>query len=466
MNAPPHVAVIGGGWAGLACAEALLSTSEVALTISLLEAAPHFGGRARGLLWTPKGQDQTFTIDNGQHLTLGAYRETFGLLARARAPNWQEEVLHWTGLGEGTDFPRSWKVSSAAFPLRLVQSLVGASAPKGWPLGWRIALLRALPDMIWQPPQGQESVGAWLRRKAMPSAMVDHFWQPLTEGALNTGIEEADLRFLTQVLSDSLCGPQSATAVRTPLNNLSIDGVDPIIQRLEAGGVHLLPGRRLTRIRSAREIEVIEKGEPKTISVDAIVLAMPANICCGLWADSGLEGAAVFRRWQAIKYRAITTIWVLPPKQVQDRFRQFPSWFVLDALPGFDRPVQAAVIRGQVLALVISAQHAEHLREPSARPSLEERVSRQVQAHFGFDLSACPQKWITEQEATWAADTTHPWPDDREALGFTDLPGLFRAADDLEAGLPATIESAVRSGRRTAQTLIETLRLPERQPAD
>ena len=60
----PHVAVIGGGCAGLAAAARL---AEANIPITLFEAAPQLGGRARGLSW--KG----LRLDNGQHILLGAY---------------------------------------------------------------------------------------------------------------------------------------------------------------------------------------------------------------------------------------------------------------------------------------------------------------------------------------------------------------------------------------------------------
>ncbi|MEJ2478913.1 MAG: FAD-dependent oxidoreductase, partial [Acidihalobacter sp.] len=67
------VVVVGAGWAGLAAAVEL---SAQGLPVTLLEAAPVPGGRARSV------QHSGRTFDNGQHLLLGAYRDTRALLAR------------------------------------------------------------------------------------------------------------------------------------------------------------------------------------------------------------------------------------------------------------------------------------------------------------------------------------------------------------------------------------------------
>lgn len=65
------VLIVGGGWAGLACAARLALAGERPI---LLEAAPALGGRARTV--TLAGLE----LDNGQHLAIGAYRRTLALL--------------------------------------------------------------------------------------------------------------------------------------------------------------------------------------------------------------------------------------------------------------------------------------------------------------------------------------------------------------------------------------------------
>ena len=70
------VAVIGGGWAGLAAAEALAGQADV----TLFEAGKTLGGRARAVA----ADSNNFAfLDNGQHLLVGAYQQCLALLARA-----------------------------------------------------------------------------------------------------------------------------------------------------------------------------------------------------------------------------------------------------------------------------------------------------------------------------------------------------------------------------------------------
>ena len=65
------IAVIGGGYAGMAAAVELV---EAGLGVTVFEAGRVLVGRARRLVW------QEAALDNGQHLLLGAYRHTLRLI--------------------------------------------------------------------------------------------------------------------------------------------------------------------------------------------------------------------------------------------------------------------------------------------------------------------------------------------------------------------------------------------------
>ena len=71
MAAAPSVAVIGGGYAGMAAAVTL---AERGVPVTVYEAGPEPGGRARVVRW------RDAELDNGQHLLIGAYRETLRLI--------------------------------------------------------------------------------------------------------------------------------------------------------------------------------------------------------------------------------------------------------------------------------------------------------------------------------------------------------------------------------------------------
>ena len=70
-----HVIVIGAGFAGLSAATSL---AEQGVRVLVLEARPSLGGRASVFTDPATGE----RVDNGQHVLIGAYRETFRFLRR------------------------------------------------------------------------------------------------------------------------------------------------------------------------------------------------------------------------------------------------------------------------------------------------------------------------------------------------------------------------------------------------
>src|SRR2546428_10062570 len=68
-----RVAIIGAGWAGLAAAVTL---AERGVRVTVFEASRSLGGRARRV--SIDGVD----LDNGQHILIGAYRETLRMMRR------------------------------------------------------------------------------------------------------------------------------------------------------------------------------------------------------------------------------------------------------------------------------------------------------------------------------------------------------------------------------------------------
>jgi zeta-carotene desaturase len=69
------VVVIGGGFAGLSAATAL---AEQRVRVLVVETRPTLGGRATAFTDPATGE----RVDNGQHVLVGGYHETFSFLRR------------------------------------------------------------------------------------------------------------------------------------------------------------------------------------------------------------------------------------------------------------------------------------------------------------------------------------------------------------------------------------------------
>jgi len=120
-----HVAVIGGGWAGCAAA---LTLAEAGVTVTLFEASRTLGGRARAV------EIDGFSLDNGQHILLGAYEHTLQLIDRLHSTDglWRLPLA----LDQPPDFGLACPRLPA--PLHLLAGLLGARG-----LNWREKLTAA-----------------------------------------------------------------------------------------------------------------------------------------------------------------------------------------------------------------------------------------------------------------------------------------------------------------------------------
>jgi monoamine oxidase len=123
--APGRVAVVGGGWAGCAAAATL---AEAGVPVVLFEQAKALGGRARRL--TLDG----VAIDNGQHLLVGAYRQTQDILALVHGAGRVAALFH--------RLPLTLRPFGAA--RRDALRLIAWRAPPPWHLAGGILAARGL----------------------------------------------------------------------------------------------------------------------------------------------------------------------------------------------------------------------------------------------------------------------------------------------------------------------------------
>ena len=196
------VIVVGGGWSGLAAA---LGVARSGLPVTLLEAAPQAGGRARGIALALAGKP--LALDNGQHLMVGAYRECLALAADAGMAD--DALARHPMRLQSVDGLALRSVPLPA-PLHLAIALLGARG-LSWAERW--ALLRLLGGLRlrgWPAPAGL-TVDRWLRDADQPPALIARFWDPLCIATLNTAPEAACAATFVRV-------PVSYTHLTLPTN--------------------------------------------------------------------------------------------------------------------------------------------------------------------------------------------------------------------------------------------------------
>ncbi|RTQ36312.1 FAD-dependent oxidoreductase [Variovorax gossypii] len=415
-----RVAVIGAGWAGLACA---VEATRLGHAVTLFEAAHMPGGRARRV-----DNMHGLALDNGQHIMIGAYTATLQLM-RDVGVDVEGALLRMPlslrfADGGGLKLPR------LPAPLDL---LAGIFTARGWTwrdkssllrtaIGWRLSGFRCASG----------TTVADLCTNLTPRVMRELI-EPLCVSALNTPVAQSSGEVFLRVLKDALFSGSGGADLLLPRADLGALLPDAAIRWLLQRGATVRIGTRVRAISTEAGQWQVD-GE----AFDLVVLACAPWDAARLVRASGLPAAPWCETTEALRFEAIATIYVrgaTPLAEPMLALRSDPA----------TAPAQFAFDRGQldglqgVLAMVVSANEA-------SREVLEERVIAQAAAQLGQSNLQLVQT-VVEKRATFACTPGLARPPSAIA------PGLQACGDYVEGPYPATLEGAVLSGLAAAKAL-------------
>jgi len=419
-----RVAVIGAGWAGCAAA---LELAASGVPVELFEASRTLGGRARAV-WS-----DGLLLDNGQHILIGAYRETLRLLRRIGSEQWLlRRPLDWWLPGH-----LHLRVPRLPAPWHLAAALIGA---RGLTWGERSAALRFMAAMQRRrfTLTRDCTVDALLAGESQPDRLGDLLWRPLCLAALNTPASRASARVFLHVLRDAFAGPRSASDLLLPTADLSALLPDPAAAFVEARGGRIRRQCRVKTIRPDAAGFMLDDAGPYA---QVIVAVAPWHLPPLLAAWPQL--AATARQAAALASEPITTVWLDYGAGVE---------LARPMLGCVDKPAQWLIDRGALtgphglLAAVISASGPHDALDDAA---LMAAVQTQI-AGLQPELPPLRRARVMRiKRATFACT-----PDLARPATATAVPGLWLAGDHVAGDYPGTLEGAVRSGIAAARAAI------------
>jgi squalene-associated FAD-dependent desaturase len=452
-SVPPRVAIIGAGWAGIACAVAL---TKAGVPVTLFEAGRQVGGRARTVVLDGRH------LDNGQHLLLGAYRSTLHLLKQIGLD--PDTVLTRLPLSLQAAAPGA---SGVCFSMQLPvlsppQNLGwGLLRAKGISLLERWQLLRWMLGLQWQRfvlPQAEQklTVAAWLRQHGQSENLCQQLWEPLCLAALNTPATRASAQIFANVLRDSLGSFRSgATDFLLPKVDLGAVLADPAVSWLTKQGATVQRGLRIRALQHAGNQWQLQTQAGKVSEhFDQVVIATAPQHALALLStlpDPEQVLATVKNQLANFRYEPIATVYLeyptaLPLPQVLHLNLGVGQWLINRGSLG-----ETAGKPG-LIACVQSGQGAWETLDDAA---LCQALHQALVAVLGRQTVPAPvwQRVIREQRATFSCQPLLARPDFRPAP--REYPGLWLAGDYTWADYPATLEGAVRSGFRAAEGIIK-----------
>ncbi|MFL6038399.1 MAG: FAD-dependent oxidoreductase [Gaiellaceae bacterium] len=390
-------AVVGGGLAGLAAA---LELADAGHAVTLYEARPTLGGAVQTL---PKREgDPSPPPDNGQHIALGCFTEYLSFLDR---------------IGEGGSYVRRPLVLPVVAEdgrrAEVKPSLRALLSYAHLPLRDRLHIPFVTARCRGARARPGETFGAVLRRLGASDAAIERFWDVFMRPALNLRSDEVDAEAGLFTVRTALLGPRRDSDLILPARPLGWMHGDAAGRALEVAGATIETGVRID--------------DPDQLDADAVVVATPSP---------ELEHSPIVSVHLLFDRVLLTT-------PLAALLGSDAHWvFDRGALTG-DRPDD-----GQYLSVVSSG--VPGLMGIRGR-ELVDRIAGQVTERLG-DAGLLWSRVSREPEATIALRPGV----ERPAPGLI-RPGLARAGAWTGTGWPATMESAVRSGRAAAQAVLSDM---------
>ena len=405
--------IIGSGLAGLSAAVELTLRGE---TVTVHEATSFAGGRCRSYRDSTLGM----TIDNGNHLLLSGNHSA---LAYARALGAQDRLV-----GPPTaQFPffdfatrEQWtlRFNDGRLPLWVLDS--GRRVPDTRPTDY-LPLLR----LLWAPRE--KSVGEVVR---FTGTLYERLVRPLLLAALNIEPSAGSAGLAGAVIRETLLHGGRACRPLIARDGLGGALIDPALEFLRQRGRPVQFGHELHKlVLSESRVEALDFGtdQVELKDGDAVILAVPPYAATAL--VPGLDAPDEFRAIVNAHYK-IDAPADLPP--MLGVLNSTTEWIF--AFPG---RISTTISAGDRL-----------LDQP--RDALAQSIWNEVAAVTGLSPQLPRWQIVRERRATFAAT---PEQDARRPDPITRFHNLLLAGDWTNTGLPATIESAIRSGRRAADLI-------------
>lgn len=464
MSKTNRVIVVGGGWAGLTTAVELVRHD---VPVTLLESAKQLGGRARRVPFenTVVNQDigahdiDTFStdkisatkisVDNGQHLLIGAYDSTLSALRTVGVS--EDTVLKREKLmlNMRRIDNRNVKIVTGRLPapLHLAWGLLLAS---GLSMADRILALqfcRVMQKSNFKIPTDISCLELFNQYR-QPNNVVKVLWEPLCLATLNTPIDTASAAIYLRVLREAFSNTRSESDLLFTRVDLGSIYPDHAMDYIEKHGGNVRLGQRVINLTIENKQLKGIKLQDGEIEAQQIVLATPHFATRKLLASHSMF-ADLTEQLEQLGTQPIVTVYLQYPQDIKlsgvmtGLVDTTAQWI-------FDRRIYG---QPGLMAVIISSS-GPHMELDNDK--LGDKIQNEIAAFFPNWPKPLTRMVIREKRATFSCvtDSNNYRPGVK-----TDLPGLWLAGDYTNTGLPATLESAVRSGKRCAKAILKNNRL-------
>jgi squalene-associated FAD-dependent desaturase len=417
-----------------------VALSERGAEVLLLERRSFLGGRAYSFR-DPVTND---TVDNGQHLFMGCYRQTIAFLEKIGTldrlkfqDNARVDFLDRENGFTSFDCPSLPAPLHALFGLLRMKGITPGDKLRAFKVG------RAIQRNGGEPV----TVSAWLDQLDQSQRIKERFWYPMTIATLNESPEIASAEMMKVVLKEAFGSSRKSASIgiaRVGLSDLYTTGASAFIT---ARGGEVRTGAQVNRLVIEQgKVAAVELKDGERITADYFISAVTHSAFLQMIPEED-----EFRALAGLSSSPIVSINLWFDRQIIDR--EFVGLIGTRSQWIFNKDLIVKPARkANQIAVIISAARdfVDWTKDQMVEMALAE-LNELLPESRSAKLLHC--RIVKEREAT----LSHTLESDRiRPAARTSISNLILAGDWTATGLPATIESAVISGETAAQIITDS----------
>lgn len=438
--------IAGGGLAGIAAA---IYLDELGYQVTLIEKKKILGGRTYSYTDRITG----LTIDNGQHLMIGAYHETLKLLERLGTTHKVETLTPSSIPLFDENFGKNiFNLGNLPPPLNLARAFLGFSGLKIKDKLRLVQLGRCLKKIknSRQAMPANQTVHEWLKSFHQSNHAMKNFWDILTYATLNDDPRVTSADGLATVLIKSYFAGRHDGHLILPRAGLSELFCEPAEKYLALRGHKIIKGAGLKEIHAMDgQVRSFRFSDDSEHQADLYVSALPFSSLLNLLPKPLVDSDQKFSNLAKMTSSPIVSINLFYDKPfMKEKFFGLAGtkthWFFCR-----DRFLPHTQKNISHIVGVISGAHEFMNADKNQMVKIADADLRKIYPHENARLiHALVNK---EREATLSSKPGI------NALRPAQkvLSNFYMIGDWTQTGLPATIESAVKSAKMMSEELVK-----------
>lgn len=420
------VAIVGAGVSGMTAAMELVDTCSV----HIYEATDSLGGRATVVTDKESGE----TIDNGQHIVIGAYKHFLGL-------------LEWIGTSEKFnildkyDIPYFYNGKFGALTSKLFKGKFGlleailrdknfTVKEKFYTISFA---LKVQMDSI--SFQQFDSCLELLKHHKQSEKVIRILWEPLIVSTMNTPVSKASPLIFENIMLDGFLSKSQNAAFYLPKVHFGelFNGFE---KRFSTGKNKIFYN---TPIKSMSRVN--DKFLVHEEYYDDMIITTPSFVSKRLLSELPID-------IKVPEYSPIISVYFWTDTKLTDAYMVSSVDGGFDWLFNRDKLIDRKADTHSYQLTTSDATRFMKLKDDAIMSMMEEDL-RQM---YGDEFQILHYKIVRENMATFLADKKN---NEARPKIKTHLHGLYLAGDYSENGYPSTLEGAAINGYRAAHYILQ-----------